>query len=230
MSRGPVLARPLLLCLVMHKVSTWAWLAVLVGCQGSGTDTTTGDGGLATSDAGKHDAGTLDAGEDGGGSRTATLEACLSDLSEPESGFIGIQRFRSKDGKVSLARARQTIDAPTVGETLAYALVRFWIESDEEPGTCVRGKSALSYEYAHHNWNETWSAKSNVATYEGAEVFSPVDATARWSDTLSAKDKNGKLLWGPVELEEDGCTSIPYDLNPCSSRTRSDKPPAGWGE
>lgn len=217
----------------MHNLRSVCWLAMLLGCGSSNSGTSVRpdagrpDGSLADADAALSDAG---ADPDADASSPSTLEACLSDLGEPDFGFLGIQRFRSADGKVRVARARQIIDAPTVGETFAYALVRFWIESDEEPGTCVRGKSALTYEYAHHNWNETWSAETDLALYEGAEVFSPIDAEVRWADTLTAKSKDGKVLWGPLELEEDGCSSLPYDLNACSTRTRSDEPPPGWGE
>lgn len=71
---------------------------------------------------------------------------------------------------------------------------------------------------------------SAAAQYEATELFSPgASDEDRWQDTLSEKTLDGKVLWGPIDLIEDGCSSIPYDLNPCLSRTHSDKPPPGWG-
>lgn len=221
----------------MQHTRLTVWLLLLMGCNDA-SSTQGADSGVPSvadagprGDGGKGDSGpSADAGPDDPGKNPTTLDACLSELSEPDSGFISIQRFRSSDGKVKLARARQTIDAPTVGETFAYAMVRFWIESDDEPGTCVRAKSALSYEYAHHNWDETWSATTELATYDGNELFNTDGGEVLWTDTLTAKSKDGKVLFGPIMLQEDGCSSIPYDLNPCLTRTRSDEPPPGWGE
>ncbi len=204
----------------MHISRTTLMLLWLIGC-GSSTSTTD-----PILDAGGRDADGPDA--NGGSASPVSAEACLKDLAAPDRGFVNVQRFRSADGKVKVARARQTFDPPTppIGETYAYMLVRFWIQTDTEPGTCVRGKTALTYAYAHHNWNETWKATTTAATYEGSELFEPTDSSDdRWNDSIRAKDAQGKLLWGPIDLLEDGCSSQPYDLNPCLTRTRSDKPP-----
>ena len=42
-------------------------------------------------------------------------------------------------------------------------------------------------------------------------------------------DETGATLF-TIDLVDDGCESMPYDLNPCLLRMRTDEPPPGWGE
>ena len=57
-------------------------------------------------------------------------------------------------------------------------------------------------------------------------------ATARAQSAFAGvvKDATGATLVSDVPLIEDGCNTLPYDLNACVLRTRSDAPPPGWGE
>jgi hypothetical protein len=159
-----------------------------------------------------------------------SAEACFADLTMPDRGWIEVQRFRADEPGIRVWRARQTTDGPTIGETTAYKLVRVWVQSDEEPGACVHDQNALAYTYQHHNVDETWQAKSASAQYFGHETldFGAIDGA--WNDTLSVKDTGGQEIIKDLKLTEDGCYSLPYDLNPCLRRRRLDEPPPGWGQ
>ena len=192
------------------KVAAWTALA-LTSSAGCGSDDE------AMSDA-------------GGGPIAA--EDCFADLAAPEAGFVEVQRFRSEDGSLRVWRARQPGDRSAVGETFPYDLVRAWIETEDEPGACVTEARALAYTFGHHNWAEEWSMTTAHAKYIGREMFSnaPADpAEWTWTDTLEAQDDDGAPLF-TVGLIEDGCETMPYDLNACMQRMRIDEPPPGWGE
>ena len=167
--------------------------------------------------------------EPGGPPTHSDAQACFADLTMPASGWVEIQRFHTAEHGIKLWRARQTTDGPTVGETTAYELVRFWVESADEPGTCVTAPEALTYSYQHHNWDETWQANTLEFRYLGHEPFN-LGGEPPWLDTLTVKDATGATLVSDVPLIEDGCNTLPYDLNACVLRTRSDAPPPGWGE
>lgn len=161
-----------------------------------------------------------------------TAEACFADLTAPTDGwFVETQRFVTSDDAIHLWRARKPGTRPgAVGETFAYDLVRFWIGSDDEPGTCITASSAMTYDFAHHNWNETWSATTDFARYVVHERLDFGATETSWQDTLEVFDPNDVPRGGTQDLEDDGCSSLPYDLNPCMFRTRVDTPPPGWGE
>jgi hypothetical protein len=189
---------------------------------------------LAVMSCASDDETTQDAGNgpgDGDGDVT-TGEECFAEVEAPEAGFIEIQRFESEDGAVRVWRARQPGQRSAVGETFPYDLKRAWIETEDEPGACVTAASALSYEFGHHNWAEEWTITTERAQYIGRELYSsgPTDLEEwSWTDTLEAKDDSGATLF-MVGLVDDGCESMPYDLNPCLRRMRTDMPPPGWGE
>jgi hypothetical protein len=190
---------------------------------------------LAVMGCASDDEAALDAGNapgDGDGDAVTTGEECFADLEAPDVGFVELQRFESEDGSVRVWRARQPGDRMPVGETFPYDLKRAWIETEDEPGTCVTAVSALSYEFGHHNWAEEWTVTTDHAQYIGREMYSTTSAdTAQWdwTDTLEAQDDRGETLF-MVGLVDDGCESMPYDLNPCMLRMRTDEPPPGWGE
>jgi len=193
--------------------------------------------GCASDDDPASDAGHAGAGGDsgaGGGSDTdaTTGEECFEELTAPAIGFVEIQRFVSEDGDLSVWRARQPGERSAVGETSPYDLVRVWIDSADEDGTCVTEASALTYTFGHHNWSESWTVTTAHAMYAVHEMYNngPADPE-EWGfvDTLEAKDESGDVLF-TAELVEDGCESRPYDLNPCFTRMRIDMPPPGWGE
>jgi hypothetical protein len=182
----------------------------------------------------------LGCGDDDGGSGpntdhdasvVITAEECFADLTAPTDGwFVETQRFATADDAIELWRARKPGMRSAVGETFPYDLVRFWIGSDDEPGTCVTAPSAMTYDFAHHNWDETWSAITEHGRYVVHERLEFGDAATSWQDTLDVFDLNDVPRGGTQTLEATGCASLPYDLNPCLFRTRIDMPPPGWGE
>jgi hypothetical protein len=192
----------------------------LAGCASDDDDA--GDAGAAPMD---------DAGDPPDAMTSA--EECFGELApQGDAFFIELQRFKSEDGAVQVWRSRQPGDRSAVGETFPYDLVRAWIETEDEPGTCVTEASALSYEFGHHNWAEEWTVQTDHALYIGREMFANAAADPAefgWTDTLEAQDASGATLF-TVDLVEDGCETEPYDLNPCLMRMRTDEPPEGWGE
>jgi len=159
-----------------------------------------------------------------------TGEECFADLEAPVSGgFIEVQRFVADGGGLTLWRARRPGDRSAVGETFAYDLVRVWIDSADEDGTCVTDPSAMTYTFGHHNWAETWTVETAYALYTGRETFSVGPTESRWTDLLEAESSNGTVL-STVVLLDEGCESLPYDLNPCLARMRIDEAPEGWGQ
>jgi len=138
-----------------------------------------------------------------------------------------VQAFETADGTIRLWRARRPGDRSAVGETFPYDLVRFAVESDDDVA-CVTTPGALAYEFGHHNWNEAWTADTALHTYAVTESLSFGDAGAVWTDRLTVTTAAGAPVLGPVALEPTGCFSIPYDLNPCMSRQRTDSPPEGF--
>jgi hypothetical protein len=199
----------------MRVPTTWiiaVWAAWLGGC---GDDATIGAVDSGTSPP-----------------RAMTGEECFALLEEPAAGFIEIQRFGSADDSLEIWRARKPGERSSVGETFPYDLIAVWIDSADEDGTCVTEREAMTYEFAHHNWDESWTVETEHATYTGREMFGngPADpAEWGWTDTLEAKAASGATLF-TVELVDQGCETMPYDLNPCLMRMRIDTPPEGWGE
>jgi hypothetical protein len=172
----------------------------------------------------QEDAGALGVGDAGVG-------GCFDPLSTPSAGFVEVQHFESAERGVRITRARQPGERSAVGETFPYDLVRVRIEADGD-AACVSEAAAMTYEFGHHNWNETWSVRTEKARYVVREQYDFQAGSERpWADSLEARSlEDDSLLWGPVDLEPDGCYSLPYDLNPCLMRTRIDEPPAGWGQ
>lgn len=205
------------------------WLAHnLTGCA-EASATPRGDAGQAFDDSGlgNESDGGMDGDEDGGDGDVAA-EACFAGLKAPATGFISIQAFSVEELGLTLMRAREPGERSAVGETFPYDLLRVSLSSAEED-TCVTKKSALSYEFGHHNWNEKWSARTARARYVVRELRSFDDPATPWIDSLEVRSlEDDSLLMGPFALKEAGCRSLPYDLNPCSLRTRIDKPPADW--
>jgi hypothetical protein len=199
---------------MMNRTLRTLYLALLLAMSGAGCASDD----EATSDAGNAPGAT-------------TAEECFGELApQGDAWFIELQRFKSEDGAVRVWRSRQPGDRSAVGETFPYDLVRAWIETDDEPGTCVTERSALTYEFGHHNWAEEWTVQTDRALYIGREMYSTGAAAAvGWTDVLEAQDESGATLF-TVDLVDDGCETSPYDLNPCLMRMRTDEPPEGWGE
>jgi hypothetical protein len=145
---------------------------------------------------------------------------------EPTIGrYVMTQRLATADGSLTMWVAREPddghIDRPGAdarGGTEPYQLVRAWIDSAEEPGTCIRDRGALTYSFVHHNWDDTWTVTTPRARYTGREVFDPLNG-ATWTFTLEARDAGGAPLFGPIELVQQGCSvSDPRLITPCGYR------------
>jgi hypothetical protein len=150
-------------------------------------------------------------------------------VSEPAAGFIEIQAFSSVERDVYIERARQPGQRSAVGETFAYDLKAVLITTADD-AACVKRSADLSYEFGHHNWSEIWSVRTTKARYVVHETYSFENQGRPWVDTVEARALEGDaLLWGPVALQDEGCRSLPYNLNPCLRRERTDMPPADWG-
>lgn len=205
-------------------LTTFAVLA-LAACD----DDSTKGGGRGTPDASTLDDGSVPS-DDASYPPAASAEECFEDLSAPKSGWVEVQRFKTEDESLRIWRARERIDAPTVGETFAYKLERVWVEGGDEEGACIRDARALDYQYARHNWDETWKATTNSAVYVGKERFVSTIENTAWEDSLTVTDLQGNTILGPFTLVDDGCLSLPYDLNVCVWRMRVDEPPDDWGQ
>jgi hypothetical protein len=81
----------------------------------------------------------------------------------------------------------------------------------------------MSYDFGHHNWNERGEVRFAEVTYVFTLVLDVRDFS--WADELTGVQPGTEtVLLGPIELEDAGCRSLPYDLNPCLGRTRTDGP------
>jgi hypothetical protein len=170
--------------------------------------------------------------DDGGAAQSdgaADIADCLKGVTAPAAGFIEIQAFSSVEHGVYIERARQPGQRSAVGETSPYDLKIVAITADDD-AACVQRAADLRYEFGHHNWDEVWSVRTTKARYVGRERYGFDDPQQPWTDTLEARAlADDALLWGPIPLSEEGCRTLPYNLNPCLMRERIDEPPADWG-
>ena len=169
--------------------------------------------------------GTPTAIPDGG----SAFDVCFADLAAAGSWFTEVQGFQTADDSIRLWRARRPGSRSSVGETFPYDLVRFAVESDDDVA-CVAAPGALTYEFGHHNWDESWTAETALRTYSVTEALTFDEDGTTWTDALTVTTAAGAPVLGPVTLEPTACFSVPYNLNPCMSRERTDSPPEGFGE
>jgi len=169
-------------------------------------------------------------GDGGRGPAPTDLDDCFADLSAPETFFVEVQSFATEDEAIVLRRARKPGTRSYGGETFPYDLVRFGLAS-EEGLECVSRIGGLEYEFGHHNWDERWEAHGDRARYVVTEKLDVANLSTEppsddgWDDIIEAFSlASGERLWGPLELEGTGCYSLPYDLNPCMNRARTDQP------
>ncbi len=211
---------------------SWLCICACVLVLGCGDDDQHNDPDAQTTlDAGRDAA--PDATDDGDGGFDPRAVDCFVGL-EPltEGGFVSIQRFRSMDGTLQLWRARSPGNQPgAVGETTAYDLVRAWIDGPRDANVCVTEAGGLSYDFVHHNWNDTWSAATANTRYTVNELYTfPDFGEPVWVDTLEMFDDDDQALGDPQTLIADGCSSEPWNYGPCSQRVRTDMPPASQQE
>jgi hypothetical protein len=180
----------------------WLWIVVGVGCSSPSAS--------PLADAARSPDVALD-----------SLDACFASVTRPSSRFIDVQSYASADGRYQLRRARRPGDRVSVGETFPYDLIRFGATIGGEV-TCVDRPMDLSYDYGHHNWDDTMEARAASATYRINERFA-YGADSAWSFTLTVLDPAGRVVAGPLPLTDTGCHTLPFDLNGCPGRMRTDR-------
>ena len=163
----------------------------------------------------------LDAGGSPDLAAPGSLDACFAGVTRPTRSFVDIQSYASQDGRYQLRRARQPGDRVSVGETFPYDLIRFGVVSGGAV-TCIDSPALLSYDYGHHNWNDTMDARAAGATYRINERFA-YGADGAWTFTLTVLAPGGQVLEGPLPLTDTGCYTLPFDLNGCPLRMRTDR-------
>ena len=150
----------------------------------------------------------------------ASLEACFADLRAPAHGFIDDQRFTSEDGHLELRRARQPGTRPAVGETFAYDLIRFGLRDDRGVICSARRRPRLSVRAPQ--LGDVVEARAGAELFRVRETRHDFDS---WSFTFWVVDPaTHGLLQGPVLLRDGGCRTLPFDLNGCPGRMRTDRP------
>jgi hypothetical protein len=151
------------------------------------------------------------------------IDTCFAGLQPTGKFFVAVMDFVTEDGSTSLRLAREPGDPggrPVIGETYPYHLVRFAIVRASGEKACVTDLAAMTYDFQHHNWNDTANARSGSTVYSVKMRYEPV--LGGWTDSLTGlEDGTGKTLWGPLRLKNTHCTSIPLDLNACLMRTGS---------
>lgn len=177
-----------------------------------------GCGGSTAPDAGRD--GSADAGRDGALDATAdaalAFASCFDDL-DPGMSFVQMQFFRTQDESIRLALATKPGDRPFVGETFPYDLIAFALDRAGDQ-VCVTESAALAYDFGHHNWNDIATAQVSGHQYQVHMMLSFGNNGSEWVDTLTIDEQES------IPLIEDSCRSVPFDLNPCFSRERSDAP------
>jgi hypothetical protein len=182
---------------------------LLGGCGDDGGPVDSGPG----SDSGR-DAAT-DAGPGG------DLDDCFADFAP--SRYAVVQTLATADGTIRIRTGSELGDRMAVGETFAFDLKRFGITRGGTT-TCITELSALSYDFGHHNWDETLSATSGGDRFEVTMQYNIVGKPPAWDDQLRIYDAGSTTpREGPLPLDDDGCYSIPGgDLNACLGRMRTD--------
>lgn len=151
------------------------------------------------------------------------LDACFADVTAPETGFVEILTLVSTDPALRVRLARRPGDGAAVGETFAFELVRFGYE-DEQTQRCIKATERLSYRYGHHNWDDEATVIDEDREYLVTMKYLLTAEDARWADALTIRAPGGAVIAGPINLRDGGCRSLPYDLNPCFRRMRTDSP------
>jgi hypothetical protein len=206
----------------LRCVLTWAAMALVVllstGCDDD-------DGTLAGGSDGDADTDTdtdtdTDADADTDTDTDGDLDDCFSNIGPTGNSFVQIQDFVNDDGTIHIRLATEPGDRSAVGETFPYDLKRFGITRNGVT-VCVTEVQDLAYDFGHHNWNEVATSTTLSAVYEVSMLYDFMDGL--WEDELTIFDSDGVTVSeGPMKLNDAGCRSIPFDLNPCMARDRTD--------
>jgi hypothetical protein len=182
------------------------WLAMMALCLGCSSQAPAPDGATAPDTA-----------------PSRSLDECFAGVTRPPSTFVDIQSYATQDGRYQVRRARQPGDRLSVGETFPYDLVRFGVSTGGRV-SCIERPADLSYDFGHHNWNDTMEARTGEATYRVHEQFDVAASGERWKFTFTVLDATGRtVVEGPLPLTDTGCHTLPFDLNGCPGRMRTDR-------
>jgi hypothetical protein len=149
------------------------------------------------------------------------LDDCFKDLTPPSGKFVEVQSLATTDGSIVVRRARMPGDGVAVGETFPYVLVRFGAVEKEVP-RCITEASHMTYRYGHHNWNDSMEASAGPVTYRLEEKLM-IGPPSTWFFTLTILE-GGTPRAGPYVVNDQGCYTVPYDLNGCVLRRRMTAP------
>jgi len=155
-------------------------------------------------------------------SSPATLADCVADV-PLAAGLNETMFLASAEGDTRVAIVRRVIEGTAVGETFPLDLGAFGLVR-EGSLTCVRAASELTYEWGHHNWDETMTIDRPAGgTYVVTMQLDTVNFSD-WINTIEARDASGATLWGPLDLVAETCATEPAgDLNFCQQGTRTDQ-------
>jgi hypothetical protein len=152
-----------------------------------------------------------------------SLDECFAGLTRPAVLFVETQSYATADGRYQIRRARQPGDRVAVGETFAYDLVRFGVARGSDV-VCVHRTADLSYDFGHHNWDDTMEARTGTTGYRIHEKLNASGIDDRWMFTFTILDPaSGAIREGPLPLAATGCHTQPFDLNGCPGRMRTDR-------
>lgn len=142
--------------------------------------------------------------------------------SRDDFDFVVVQNFTTPDGSVDLSMAWHIGEGETVGETLPYEMLRFGI-CEGSGGICISNPADMTYEWRHHNWDETITATTASKQYT-IRMRLVLSDYSEWEDTVTITntDDSNKNI-GPIVLEEAGCRTVPENnANACILRERLD--------
>jgi hypothetical protein len=146
------------------------------------------------------------------------FESCFEGLAPRSGRFVEVQSYTGPGLKVQ--RARTPGDGIVPGETFPYEMIRFALEAGTE-AFCVSNRADLTYHYQHHNWNDSMEARVGSTVYRLTEKR--IDF-ASWEFELTTVDAStGTVRGEPQKLADAGCFTIPFDLNGCPGRMRTDR-------
>ncbi len=112
-------------------------------------------------------------------------------------------RFANQQEGVEVVITRDFVEVGA-GESAIYSLERFSLTTPESR-SCEIEEGALDYTNTHHNWRDSAIVVLDEITYTLEMSYLPDirDRTTTWVDTLTGKDAQGNVVFGPVELTEN---------------------------
>jgi len=62
---------------------------------------------------------------------------------------------------------------------------------DSNSGVCISNADAITYQWQHHNWDDTITATVDSRTFEVSIQFTNLTGDVPWTDTLVVSDTTG---------------------------------------